>query len=310
MRISDTTIVRNYMTTLSGTSAKRAKDSLTASTGRAYQTVSEDPVAAVKAMKIRRGLSRIEDYCGNIEEFEAVSNERESAATQLNDIFTEISTLVQQGKSGTYSESDRESIATALRSYQETIFNIGNSSYSGKYIFGGTDEYAIPFTLDAMGNLLYKGVGVDAGTFAPESRSMDISEGTTVNTAYSGVSLLGWGTDGSGLPNNVYSLVGEIATAMENNDLTDMDAYAAKLEELQESVTVQHAEIGAQCKFIEFFSDRLTATKTNLTERQTGLEGVDSAEAIMYYNLASSAYDATLAMGARLIPQTLLDYLP
>lgn len=309
MRISDNTIVRNYMTTLSRTSAQRAKDSLASSTGRSYQTVSEDPVSAVKAMKIRRSLSRIEDYKSNISEFEAISTERESGASELSDILTDVSSLVQQGKTGTYSASDRESIATALRSYQETIFDIGNSTYSGKYVFGGTDEYTKPFTLDASGNLLYQGVGVDTGTFAAETRSMDISEGTTVNTAYSGVSLLGSGTDGSGLPNNVYSLIGEIATAMENNDMTNMDAFAAKVSTLQETVTVQHAEIGAQCQFIEFFSDRLTATKTNLTERQTGLEGIDSAEAILNYNLASSAYDATLAMGAKIIPQTLLNYL-
>jgi flagellar hook-associated protein 3 FlgL len=309
VRISDNTIVRNYMTTLSSVSAQRAKDSLASSTGRSYQTVSEDPVSAVKAMKIRRSLSRIEDYTSNIKEFEAISTERESGAAELSDILTDVSSLVQQGKTGTYSASDRESIATALRSYQETIFDIGNSSYSGKYVFGGEDEYTKPFTLDASGNLLYRGTDVDTGTFAAETRSMDISEGTTVNTAYSGVSLLGSGTDGSGLPNNVYSLIGEIATAMENNDMTNMDAYTSKVTGLQESVTVQHAEIGAQCQFIEFFSDRLTATKTNLTERQTGLEGIDSAQAILNYNQASSAYDATLAMGAKIIPQTLLNYL-
>ena len=309
MRISDNTIVRSYISTLSSTAAQQASDSLKASSGRSYQTVSEDPVSAVKAMKIRRSLTRIGDYTSNIEEYEAVSTERESAASELSDILTEVSSLVQQGKTGTYSESDRESIATALRSYQETVFDIGNSSYSGKYVFGGTDEYTIPFSLDASGNLLYQGTEVDTGTFAAETCNMDISMGTTVNTAYSGVSLLGSGTDSDGLPNNVYSLIGEIATAMENNDMTNMDAYAEKLASVQEDVTVQHAELGAQSQFIEFFSDRLTATETNLTERQSDLEGIDSAEAILNYNLASSAYDATLAMGAKIIPQTLLDYL-
>jgi len=309
MRISDNTIIRNYMNTLSSGAEQRSQESLKVSTGRAYQTVSEDPVAAMKAMKIRRSLARIDDYQSNITDLKAVTDERESAFSELSDILTEVGALVGQGKTGTYSESDRASIASALRGYQETTFDIGNSSYCGKYIFGGTDEYEIPFSLDADGNLLYQGTNVDSGTFAPERFDMDISAGTTVNTAFSGVSLLGSGVDSNGLPNNVYNLIGEIASALENNNLSGMDTYSKKLTTVQEDVTVQHAEIGAQGKFIEFFSDRLTATETNLTERQTGLEGVDNAEAIMNYNLVSSAYDATLAMGAKIIPQTLLNYI-
>lgn len=309
MRISDRTIIRNYMTSLSTGSEERAKANLKVSTGRAYQTVSEDPVAAMKAMKIRRSLARIDDYKGNITDLKAIAQERESAFAELSDITIDMTSLLQQGKTGTYSESDRASIASALRSYQETVYDIGNSSYCGKYIFGGTSEYEIPFSLDGSGNLLYHGSDVDSGSFAPEQFLMDISEGTAVNAAFSGATLLGSGVDGDGLSNNVYQFIGQMASAFENNDLSQMDLFSKKLTTIQGDVTVHQAEAGSQSQFISFFEDRLTATKTNLTERQTGLEGTDSAEAIMNYNLVSSAYDATLAMGAKIIPQTLLDYI-
>ena len=309
MRISDNTVIRNYMTSLSGNSRQLNQASLKVSTGRSYQTASENPVAALKAMKVRRSLSRIDDYKSNISDFEAVTAERESAISEINDILTEISTSVLQAKNGTYSDNDRDSIASSLRSYQETVFDIGNSSYCGKYIFGGSNEYGVPFSLDTSGNLLYQGSQVDTGTFSAERSYMDISTGTTVNTAYSGAALLGSGVDANGLSNNVYNFIGEIAADFENNDLSKISLYSEKLSALQANITVKYAEVGAQSEFVEFFSGRLTATKTNLTERQTGLEGVDSAEAIMYYNQQSSVYDATLAMGAKIIPQSLLDYI-
>jgi len=309
MRISDNTIIRNFMTSLSGNAGQLNRASLKVSTGRSYQTVSEDPVAALKAMKIRRSLSRVSDFQSNISDFEAVTAERESAISEINDILTEISASVLQAKNGTYSDSDRDSIASSLRSYQETVFDIANSSYCGQYIFGGSKEYDIPFSLDASGKLLYQGVSLDTGTFSPEHSYMDISAGTTADTAYSGAYLLGTGVDAGGISNNIYNLIGQIAADFENNDLSKISLYSEKLAKVQEDITVKYAEVGAQSKFVEFFSDRLTATKTNLTERQTELEGVDSAEAIMYYNQQSAAYDATLAMGAKIVPQSLLDYI-
>ena len=309
MRISDNTIIRNFMTSLNTNSNQLNQASLKVSTGRSFQTASENPVAALKAMNIRRSLARIDDYQGNITDFKAITAERESAVSEINDILTEISTSVLQGKNGTYSDSDRDSIASSLRSAQETIFDIGNSSYCGKYIFGGNKEYDIPFSLDASGNLFYQGTDMATGTFLPERSDMDISAGSTVDTAYSGASLLGSGVDSNGLSNNIYDFIGQIATDFENNDLSKVSQYSEKMTALQENITVKYAEIGAQSKFVEFFSGRLTATKTNLTERQTALEGADPAEAIMYYNQQSSVYDATLAMGAKIIPQTLLDYI-
>lgn len=309
MRISDNTIVRNYMTTLSRNAQLRNREHLRAATGRSFQTVAEDPVAAMKAMKIRRSMSRVDDYQSNIADLNAITDEREAAISEISDILTEISGLMVQGQSGTYSASDRESIAASLRGYQETIFDISNSSYCGKYIFGGTNEYEIPFTLDTNGDLCYQGRNVNTEIFTPESTGMDISAGATVNAVVSGASLFGSKLDGNGLSNNVYNFVKDLASAFETNNLDQVTKYSKKLTEVQEDITIKYAEIGAQSEFIEFFSDRLNATETNLTTRQTSLEGVDPAQAIMDYKQISSVYDATLAMGAKMIPQTLLDYI-
>lgn len=309
MRISDNTIVRNYMTSLSKNSSLRNKEGLKVSTGRRFQTAAEDPVAAMKAMGVRRSMSRIEDYQNNIRDLDAYTDEREAAVSEMSSILTEISSLLMQGKTGTYSASDRESISASLRGYQETLLDIANSSYCGKYIFGGAQEYDIPFTVDAHGNFCYQSQDVNTSVFMTERVDLDISAGTKVNRAVTGATLMGFGVDADGLSNNIYNFVGQLATAFQTNNLSGAEKFASKLTAIQGDLTVKYAEIGAQSEFMKLFSDRLIASKTNLTERQTGLEGVDHAEAIMTYKEMSAAFDATLAMGAKIIPQTLLDYI-
>jgi flagellar hook-associated protein 3 FlgL len=113
----------------------------------------------------------------------------------------------------------------------------------------------------------------------------------------------------NGLPNNIYNLLGEIATALENNDLTNITAYSDKLGEASDNMIVKYGEIGAQSKFLSFITDRLTASETNSKTRQTELEGIDTAEAALEYNQQATVYDASLAMGAKITQQTLFDYI-
>lgn len=309
MRISDATIVRNYMTTLGRKSEQRGSDALKVAAGRSFLTASDDPVAAIKAMQLRRSLSRAENFSGNIKELSGMLDEREAAVSEISDILTEISGLLIQGMSGTYSAGDRQSAAASLRACQQTVFGISNGAYCGKYIFGGELEDQKPFALDAMDKLCYQGIDVDSDMFPPERIDMDINFGAKMNRVCSGALMLGFGMDTDGLSNNICNFIGQVASAFESDDVSMAGLFTEKLKSIHGELTVRYAEIGAQSEFIELFGDRLTASQTNLTERQTAVEGADGAEAIMRYNQSSSVYDAALAMGAKMLPQTLMDYL-
>jgi len=309
MRISDGTVVRNYMSTLTKKSEQRGADALKVATGRSFMAASDDPVAAIKAMQLRRSLARTGDFGANISELHGVLSEREAAVSEVSDILTEISGLLIQGVSGTYSAQDRQSVAATLRACQQTVFGIANGAYNDKFIFGGADEYQKPFSLDAAGGLCYQGVAVDTGAFLPERIDMDIGFGAGVNRVSSGAMMLGTGVDADGLSDNIYNFIGQVAAAFEVDDLSMAGLFTEKLKTIHADLTVRYAQIGASSEFMEMFGDRLVASRLNLTERQTAIEGADPAEAIMRYNQSSSVYDAALAMGAKMLPQTLMDYL-
>jgi len=324
MRISDNTIYRKYMNTLGKSAAMLGNLNLKASSGRGFLTGSEDPIKALKAMKVRRSLAKMENYQSNISEVSSIMTERESAISQISDVLSEAGAKLLQGENGTYNENDRKSIAEQMRSYQSTVFEMSNSSFGDKYVFSGWDQYTEPFTVDlSTGALLYHGQDVNVnGVFdtaafkASEELEVNIGTEASMNAAYSGVELLGYGTTSvtvaSGtidIPNNIYNLLGEIADMFENNDLANIDAYADKLQQAYDDVNVKYGEIGAQSSFVSFISDRLTNSETNALERQKDLEGIDTAQAIMDYNQQQTAYNASLAMGSKLIQKSLFDYL-
>ena len=313
MRIADNTITRNYLNNLSSNTEQLYADSTKVSSGKSYQTASEDPADAIKAMKVRSTLAKISAYQGNIEEANGIISERETAISELNKITTEAKAKIVQGESGTYSASDRKTIADTLKSYQDTVLSLSNQMYTDKYVFGGSDDYKIPFTVDSSGKLQYQGQSVDTGTFGSEEVYCDIGLGIDGASAYNvsspGSTLLGTGTDTNGVTNNLYNLLGDLADQFSSNNMTDVAKYADKLSTLSDNLLVSYTSIGEESSYLSTFSDRLTTSKTNATKAQSKLENADTAEASVEYSAQQTAYQATLQVGAKLIQKTLLDYL-
>lgn len=313
MRIADNTITGNYLNNLSSNTEQLYAASTKVSSGKLYQEASDDPSDAIKAMKVRSTLSKISTYQSNIDEANGILTERESVLSELTNIVTESKSQVLQGQSGTYSAADRATIADTFTSYQKTVLSLSNQMYSDKYIFGGANDYVVPFTVDSSGKLLYQGQDVDTGTFGSEEVNCDIGLGgqgsSNYNISSPGSELLGTGTDSNGITNNLYNLFGEIAEKFSNNDLSDISQYTQKLSTIGDNVLAKYAGIGEESSYIKMFSDRLTNSKTNSTERLSSLENADTAQASVDYTQQQTAYQATLQVGAKLIQKTLLDYL-
>lgn len=321
MRITNKMLTTNYMTSLNSSLSELTKLNDRVATGRSYLKASEDPATALKALAVRQNLSRIALYQSNVKEAGNILTDAESAIAEINKVLVDASEQIVQGKSDTYSEFDRQILATVFRNYQSEILDIANSKSSSKYIFGGSDLNTMPFEV-VDGTLYYHGLSVDENTgFEPESLYYDIGlglqtdgsgnviEGTGFDVANPGSVVFGTGIDLNGLPNNVYHLLGEIAQRFETNDLGDIDLYMSKLEEVSGNVTLQYVDVGQKSNFLEFLTDRLETNQFNATAKQSDLEGIDQAQGILDFKMQEVAYNAALAMGSKIIQHSLLDYM-
>jgi len=120
------------------------------SSGKKIQRPSDDPIIAVRALRLRTNLSEMSQYYEkNIPDAQSWMSVTESALTTVNSILSQVNTYCVQGSSDTLTESDRSSIAENLAQMKQQIYQEGNTNYAGRYVFTGfkTDS-SLTFTDD------------------------------------------------------------------------------------------------------------------------------------------------------------------
>lgn len=108
------------------------------STGKKIQKPSDDPIIAVRALKLRTNLSEITQYVEkNIPDALSWMDTTESSLGVVNEILRQMNTYCNQGANDTLTAENRNSIVTNLEELKQHIYQEGNSNYAGRYVFSG-----------------------------------------------------------------------------------------------------------------------------------------------------------------------------
>lgn len=321
MRLTNSIMTKNYLNSLNKSLSEMSNTNTLIAAKRKYMHFSDDPANAMRAMKVRVGITRVDVYTENLLDAKDILSQYESTISNINTLMSEAVAQVFQGMTGTSDENVRKAVASALRGFQDSILAAANAQFASDYIFGGDSVGNKPFTVDEDGKLMYKGQPVDTGTFVEEERYIDIGIGlefdgggevvpvSAMNIALSGANLLGTGVDGDGITKNIYNMLGILAEKFENNDMTDIDTYYEKLQGMADNIRIQYVSIGERSNYITFFTERLETEQNNLLVKQNRLESLDLAEGITAFGEQELAYNACLQMGSKILQPSLLDFL-
>ena len=156
MRITNKMMTNNMLNNINKNKTNMTKLEEQYSTGKKIQKPSDDPIITVRALKLRTNLSELEQYHDkNIPDAKSWMDVTESTLTTVNDILHQVNTYCVQGSTDTLTSADRSSIVSNLEQMKAQIYQEGNTSYAGRYIFTGykTDSSLI-FNED-VDNLTY-----------------------------------------------------------------------------------------------------------------------------------------------------------
>lgn len=325
MRVTTNMMTVNYTYMLNNSKEELYRCNTQVATGRSFMKASQDPSAAMEAYDVREQLAELESYGYTINDVYAKYEIAETTLSTLTDVVKAAQDVVMQVMNGTTDPESLEIFASNLEIMQQEILSVMNAKIGDEYIFGGADSEDPPFSLDpTTGELCYKGIPVDSGTaadFPNEDAFVDIGLGiqydangdvipsTAFDSAINGIEILGYGTDANGMPNNLYSLLGDIAADIRAGDLSNMEAYMTKLEECEDKIITAYSHLGNQMAFLEFQGAQLQSQAEVLLGVQADLEYTDPVQAIMMYQAQEVAYQACLAMGPAIFQPTLLDYV-
>ncbi len=106
--------------------------------GQKIQRASEDPVVAVRALKLRNTVSQLYQFKEkNIKDASSWIELTENSITNVSNYLEYMVGYCTQGATDSFNEEDRYKIAETIRAYKDMIYSEGNNTYAGRYIFSG-----------------------------------------------------------------------------------------------------------------------------------------------------------------------------
>ncbi|MDY4588888.1 MAG: hypothetical protein SPD47_10615 [Oscillospiraceae bacterium] len=221
MRITNSTLLRNYDRNLKRLSTQKFASENKIYTGRQYTRASQSPLKAAKALTIRKQLWHTEQYQENLEVADKFYTEAETSLLQVSGQLASIrETMIYACNSTKDKATDLNILAEQLETKAKELCSIFNTNSAERAIFGGESNSNEPFTLEYDENgtattVLYHGVPVnayDSDSDFPYSNGVyiDIGIGMVINdnqevdpqsvlkVSFNGADVTGCGFEDSG----------------------------------------------------------------------------------------------------------------
>lgn len=138
MRITNQMITGNSLRNMQKSMNEVNKRTQQMTSGKKITQASEDPVIAIRALKLRTTVNQLQQYKEkNIPDAESWLDISTTSLENIVKRIEDIETYCVQGSTDSFSSEDRSSIIDSLKQLQTMMFGEGNSTYAGRYIFSG-----------------------------------------------------------------------------------------------------------------------------------------------------------------------------
>lgn len=137
MRITNTMITRNTKSNINLNKTYVDKYNTQMTTQKKISKASENPVIAIRSLRLSTSLSHLEQYKSNIEDATSWLDVTQTALKNMKDLLTDVRTQCVNGSTDTLNADDRKTILKNLQELADQIYAEGNSDYTGRTIFTG-----------------------------------------------------------------------------------------------------------------------------------------------------------------------------
>lgn len=266
------------------------------STGKRVTLPSDDPFASAAMVQNTIETGNVDQYTQNVSSVLLTLQSSDSALSSVVTSLTQAVSLGTEGASGTNSTANLQAIATQVQGLLTSVVSQANTSVGGSYLFGGTST-ATPYTADSTSATGYTYNGNDG------VNSVAIGDQTNVQVNVPGSQIF------SDPSNNVLASLSSLVTALKTGTSADIATATS-------AVTSAIGFIGQQRVVYSNSESQVNAQETNLQQdtvtlasQENNLIGVDEATAAVNLSQAETDNSAALAAAAKVLPNSLLNYL-
>jgi len=309
MRLTGSMLSDRFLADLQRNTTRLGRLQSQLSTNRRLSRLSDDPVGTIKTLNVRRKLADLEQYQRNIADAKDWLLHSETAVLELNEMVKTAFEKTVQAANGAMGEDERQAVAVQIRQLRDHIVQVGNAARGDSYLFGGFQATEPPFTTDAAGLVSYQGVPLGSESAAQladmktQAIRFDIGTGLQTVASINGPELLGTGD------RNLIQVFDRLIDSLSMDPAGDLGSRITELQKSQTEILSVAADIGGRMNRLELVQLRYEQDELNYKNVKSDVEDIDLAEATMQLKMSEAVYSAALAIGARVIQPSLVDFL-
>lgn len=296
-RITNNMIISNFMSNFNKSQIKLNKYMEQLSTGERFSKVSEEPIDAVKSMKMDTAISFNKKYQENAEGGISWLEVTDKALDDVVKTLRKLRDSAIKAANGSITPDDRQKIQKEVDQLREHLVEVANSKYANSYIFSGFKTKVKPYqNANSLNPVDYEA----NGTVSTGKLEVEIGAGTVVDMNVTGSEM-----NFDQMFADLYNFSDALATSNSveiQNSLGNIDTHI-------EEILGSRAQVGSRQKRLELNVDRLSAQEISYTDILAETADTDVAETIMKYKNEENVYRVALATGANIIQPTLMDFL-
>jgi flagellar hook-associated protein 3 FlgL len=275
------------------------------SSGFRVQDAADSPSQTAELIGLGSSLVSQQTYQTNLDRIQAETNAANSALDSGIKLIESARTIALQGAGSNPTASDRQTLASQIQGIQQQIVSLANTTAEGRYIFGGDQDTAAPYQLNASSP-----AGVDKLTAQTATRTITDPSGLPIYQARTASAIFDHQT-GAGVPasDNAFSALQNLQAALANNDSPGIASALTSLESVSTWLNQQQASYGLDSQRISQEQTGAAAQVTSLQTRVSAIRDTDIVQAATDLTQESTAQSAAFAAQAQIPRKSLFDYL-
>jgi flagellar hook-associated protein 3 FlgL len=291
MRVTQGMIYDSTTASLNRTMSAMQTATEKVSSNKQLNRPSDNPADVRSAVQLRDILSELDQFSRNIDSATSKTTAMDNALASAGDLIQRANELAVQGANGTLGSSDRQAMAQEVSQLIEAMAQDAGAKVNGEYVFSGFRVDKPPYQVTAPGTVsAYQGDhGVVMARVGPASTmQVNVAGDSVFQPALDALTQLKADLE-AGNPVQA-STVTQIQGALDNMLST-------------------RAQIGARANRLEQVKTSQASLVTSNQALLSQLEDVDMTSAITELTKRQTTYQATLAVTAKVIQTSLIDYL-
>jgi len=312
MRVTNQMMTNRYLTSLNKALERQTKLQEQMADGKAIHRPSDDPIKTIRSLRFNTNLVMNEQYTQNVKDARSWMESTDGVMSDISSVLIRVKELTIKA-GGANEDTSYKSIAAEIDGIINHLVQIGNSKIGDRSLFAGQMDKTEP--LKRITDPVYGDMVVYNGD--NNRISMPLQMGT-INSDLDSVNLTGsevfgpivdkGGNKSLDLFNHLIALKEELekptpdVSRISNEFLAFNEADHTRVLEAQ-------TRLGERMTQYEMTQNMLEKSYVTITGDVAANEDVDLARALIDFTTSENVYRAALAIGSRIMPVSLVDFL-